>query len=154
MAGRCAPDAKMSRRRLLSGAALLALTGCAPRRHAVPAGLVETTQVPGFENLKFWADEPSDAYAAAIAAKDAQLRAAVTSGKLPAANATHADFLAISGGVDQGAFAAGLLRGWSGRGTRPTFGVVSGVSAGALAAPFAFLGSRYDDALEIGRAHV
>ena len=138
----------ISRRRLLSGAAVLALTGCTPTRHAVPPPLVETTQVPGFEHVKFWADEPSAAYARAIAEKDEQLKAAVTAGKLPPDNLTHADFLAISGGVDQGAFAAGLLRGWTGRGTRPTFGVVSGVSAGALAAPFAFLGAAYDDALE------
>lgn len=132
---------------LVASLAVLVLAGCEPPRKAVPPALVETTQVPGFADDKFWADETSDAYKAAVIEKDRQLRAAVKAGLLPPGNLTHADFLAISGGDDQGAFAAGLLRGWSERGTRPTFGVVSGVSAGALAAPFAFLGPKYDDAL-------
>ena len=58
-----------------------------------------------------------------------------------------ASYLAISGGADSGPFGAGLLVGWSQKGDRPTFKVVTGVSAGALIAPFAFLGSRYDDVL-------
>lgn len=57
-------------------------------------------------------------------------------------------FLAISGGGDNGAFGAGLLNGWSASGTRPTFKVVTGVSTGALIAPFAFLGPQYDHVLE------
>jgi hypothetical protein len=55
--------------------------------------------------------------------------------------------LAISGGGDGGAFAAGLLNGWSAHGDRPEFVAVTGVSAGALIAPFAFLGPRYDPVL-------
>lgn len=58
-----------------------------------------------------------------------------------------ADLLAISGGGDGGAFAAGLLNGWSAHGDRPEFTEVTGVSAGALIAPFAFLGPRYDPVL-------
>jgi len=57
-------------------------------------------------------------------------------------------FLAISGGGDDGAFGAGLLAGWSARGDRPVFGLVTGVSTGALSAPFAFLGSEYDAKLK------
>ena len=53
--------------------------------------------------------------------------------------------LGISGGGDNGAFAAGLLAGWSVHGDRPEFKVVTGISAGALIAPFAFLGPRYDE---------
>jgi predicted acylesterase/phospholipase RssA len=56
--------------------------------------------------------------------------------------------LGLSGGGANGAFAGGLLSGWSRTGTRPVFDVVSGVSTGALAAPFAFLGSDHDDLLE------
>lgn len=59
-----------------------------------------------------------------------------------------ASMLAISGGGDNGAFGAGLLNGWTASGTRPTFKVVTGVSTGALIAPFAFLGPKYDYALE------
>jgi len=55
--------------------------------------------------------------------------------------------LAISGGGSNGAFAAGVLSGWSETGTRPEFDIVTGVSAGALAAPFAFLGPARDRAM-------
>jgi hypothetical protein len=55
--------------------------------------------------------------------------------------------LAVSGGGENGAFGAGLLCGWSERGSRPTFELVTGVSTGALTAPFAFLGSSYDPQL-------
>jgi predicted acylesterase/phospholipase RssA len=56
--------------------------------------------------------------------------------------------LALSSGGADGAFGAGVLVGWSMTGKRPEFDVVSGVSTGALQAPLAFLGSRYDDLLE------
>ncbi len=57
-------------------------------------------------------------------------------------------FLAISGGGDDGAFGAGLLIGWSDRGDRPKFDVVTGVSTGSLSAPFVFLGEKYDTQLK------
>jgi predicted acylesterase/phospholipase RssA len=53
------------------------------------------------------------------------------------------DVLVISGGGDWGAFGAGVLKGWGrvqGELARPRFDVVTGVSTGALIAPFAFLG--------------
>ena len=52
--------------------------------------------------------------------------------------------LSVSGGGENGAFGAGLLCGWSEQGTRPVFDLVTGVSTGALTAPFAYLGSGYD----------
>ena len=52
--------------------------------------------------------------------------------------------LALSGGGEGGAFGAGVLNGWTATGTRPEFTVVTGISTGALIAPFAFLGSDYD----------
>lgn len=54
-------------------------------------------------------------------------------------------WLAISGGGADGAYGAGVLVGWSAAGNRPEFAVVTGSSIGALVAPFAFLGPRYDD---------
>jgi predicted acylesterase/phospholipase RssA len=57
------------------------------------------------------------------------------------------DGLTISGGGANGAFSAGLLVGWTESGTRRSFHFVTGVSAGAMIAPFAFLGSDYDDNL-------
>jgi Patatin-like phospholipase len=55
--------------------------------------------------------------------------------------------LGISGGSEDGAFAAGLLAGWTVHGDRPRFRVVTGISAGALIAPFAFLGPKYDSVI-------
>ena len=59
------------------------------------------------------------------------------------------DMLVISGGGDWGAFGAGVLKGWGrvkGEMARPQFDAVTGVSTGAMIAPFAFLGD--DDAVE------
>ena len=58
------------------------------------------------------------------------------------------DIITLSGGGSNGAFTAGLMRGWTESGARPDFEVVTGVSTGALAAPFVFLGSDWDDELE------
>jgi hypothetical protein len=52
------------------------------------------------------------------------------------------DILVLSGGGDWGAFGAGVLKGWGrvqGELARPSFDVITGVSTGALIAPFAFL---------------
>ena len=57
-------------------------------------------------------------------------------------------YLALSGGGGDGAFGAGLLNGWTESGKRPEFSLVSGVSTGALIAPFAFVGPEYDAYLE------
>lgn len=56
--------------------------------------------------------------------------------------------LALSSGGAEGAYGAGVMKGWSESGTRPQFDVVSGVSTGALIAVLAFLGPEYDDELE------
>ena len=58
------------------------------------------------------------------------------------------EILALSGGGADGAFGAGVLRGWTESGNRPHFDIVTGVSTGALMSVFAFLGPRYDDLLE------
>lgn len=58
------------------------------------------------------------------------------------------NFLAISGGGQDGAFGAGLIKGWTDSGQRPDFQMVTGVSTGALSAPFVFLGPDYDDKLK------
>jgi predicted acylesterase/phospholipase RssA len=49
------------------------------------------------------------------------------------------NILALSGGGSAGAFGAGAVAGLIRSGTRPDFAVVTGVSAGALVAPYAFL---------------
>src|SRR5262245_62176383 len=66
----------------------------------------------------------------------------------PVSPAKQPIVLALSVGAADGAFGAGLLAGWSARGTRPQFTLVTGASAGALIAPFAFLGPAYDETLK------
>jgi predicted patatin/cPLA2 family phospholipase len=85
--------------------------------------------VPGFPDIRFLASSEQDFLHALP----------TTDGASP--------WLALSAGGADGAYSAGLLGGWSAAGTRPNFAVVTGVSSGALVAPFAFLGSRYDDQL-------
>ena len=113
----------------------LALASCAsvPR---IPYTQQEqaTAAIPGIPNARLWADDPA---AIATARRSVVARVAL---KQPTV-------LALSGGGANGAFGAGLLSGWSARGTRPQFTFVTGASSGALIAPFAFLGAGYDEAL-------
>ena len=55
--------------------------------------------------------------------------------------------LALSGGGADGAFGAGALVGLTQAGVRPQFSVVTGVSAGAFLAAYAFLGPEWDQQL-------
>jgi predicted acylesterase/phospholipase RssA len=91
----------------------------------------EAAIVPGIPEARVFADDPSIARRPLID---------------PRARETPV-ILALSGGGADGAFGAGLLNGWTERGDRPKFTVVTGASAGALIAPFAFLGSQYDSVL-------
>lgn len=123
------------------------IAGCATpsRLPAVPRGLTLEAQtvVP---NARYFPDRDDPALIAEARStleKEAAWRAANgVTGPLP-----PAAFLTISGGGGDGAFGAGLLKGWSQSGTRPEFRLVTGVSTGALIAPFAFLGPKYDDVL-------
>ena len=117
------------------------------RFEAVPVELTTRAVVPGIPNARYFvlADvEPlvRDALAARQR-EEAYLSQSGRAGELP-----QLELLAISGGGDKGAFGAGLLNGWTASGTRPTFKLVTGVSTGALIAPFAFLGPEYDKVLE------
>ena len=67
-------------------------------------------------------------------------------GELP--NGGRFDVLVLSGGGGDGAFGAGVLNAWSDHGGRPEFGLVTGISTGALIAPYAFLGPRYNPEIE------
>lgn len=129
----------------------LAASACGPlhRFDAVPVDAEQGATIPNMRNIRFWGDgDPADlakmaaAGQAALEREKAYLAATGHTGPLPPVNA-----LAISGGGENGAFGAGLLIGWTAAGTRPTFKMVTGISTGALTAPFAFLGSAYDDKL-------
>jgi len=136
----------------LAAALLLAnstLCACAHlnREDAVPATLTQSALTTEAADARFWPelDEGGAMKIAALAAS--RERDALTQERGSTQPLPPASYLAISSGGDDGAFAAGLLVGWASRGDRPTFDVVTGVSAGALIAPFAFLGSRYDAVL-------
>jgi Patatin-like phospholipase len=82
--------------------------------------------------------------------KDRQQKLAEQSKKEGGVATTQPDrsILCLSGGGSFGAYSAGVLVGWSERGDRPRFDVVTGISTGALIAPCAFLGPKYDDQLK------
>jgi hypothetical protein len=129
----------------------VALAGCAAAiaRNPVPPALESQASVVGMGTapIRFWGDQlPPNAYAL-VKEKWAQVRAnrpeLLARGRRPVVN-----FLALSGGGSDGAFGAGVLGGWTASGKRPEFDVVTGVSTGALTAPFAFLGPKYDAALK------
>lgn len=123
----------------------LAVGGCSipEREPAVPVGDTEKALPLGLANARFYADgDPRLMLEAGQLALEREKAALPPGTRLPPAS-----FLAVSGGGDNGAFGAGLLNGWTQTGTRPQFKGVTGVSTGALIAPFAFLGSEYDGAL-------
>jgi Patatin-like phospholipase len=66
----------------------------------------------------------------------------------PAPGRKKYEILAVSGGGKYGAYPAGAICGWTARGDRPTFDIVTGVSTGAYVAVFAFLGPKYDETLK------
>lgn len=137
---------------LLIGLVVLWLApGCAtpPRQPAVPDQLQNQAQIPGLEKIRYRIGNLDDIAEMeregieSIKREEAYLAASGHHGPLP-----PAVFLAISGGGDNGAFGAGLLNGWTAAGDRPTFKLVTGVSTGALTAPFAFAGPAYDAKLK------
>src|SRR5262245_10461223 len=98
-----------------------------PKRIPYTADDAAAAIVPGFPNVRAWGDTAEDFRKI-----------------LPSSNGA---WLAMSGGGADGAFAAGVLNGWAQSGKRPEFSVVTGVSIGALLAPYAFLGPKFDDEL-------
>jgi predicted acylesterase/phospholipase RssA len=117
------------------------------RLAAVPKEQEAAAVVGGMSGIRYWqkADlalmqqDGIDAFKREVAL----LAEAGHKGPLPPAN-----YLAVSGGGEDGAFGAGLLTGWTEAGTRPEFKLVTGISTGALTAPFAFLGPDYDPQLK------
>src|SRR5271169_2941775 len=115
----------------------------APKPQNPPAGDAKSTElpprvpytaaealvaaIPGMPEARFWADSEAD------------VRNALP--QEPGA------WLIISSGGSDGASGAGLLNGLTAAGKRPDYAVVTGVSTGALMAPFIFAGQRFDAAL-------
>lgn len=118
--------------------------GCLQRRDAVPQALTEQAVIPGIPNARYWLDQDLTLFIRdATLANDREVEALADS-ELPTDMLPRGYYLAISGGGDAGTFAAGIIAGWTLHGSRPAFKVVTGISAGALVAPFAYLGPEYD----------
>lgn len=119
--------------------------GCAQlgRLPAVSEQNTARAEIAGIPNARFLANdtEAMKAFGRNLYLRERQYLASIDR------PASTEYLLAISGGGDNGAFGAGLLVGWSKHGPRPQFKMVTGVSTGALIAPFAFLGSEYDPVL-------
>jgi predicted acylesterase/phospholipase RssA len=131
----------------------LILQGCAtpPRGQAVPTALETKATVAGFpDDIRYFPRDPEDIkliekeFVDSWSRERQYLRTRGHTGSLPPAS-----YLAISGGGGDGAYGAGFLNGWSQTGTRPQFKLVTGVSTGALIAPFAFLGKDYDPEIKL-----
>ena len=121
------------------------LSGCTtPTRNPVPREHLDRADPRGMEGWRFTGESDAGLSAEVMGDRIAVLRAQMASSGL---DRRTINVLAISGGGDNGAYGAGLLQGWSELGTRPEFNVVTGISTGALSAPFAFLGPEYDDRL-------
>lgn len=133
---------------IVTGCCLLAVGCSSPARlDAVPDAMQKQATVLGRSDLRYWGDETSPAFIEdafeSFAREKAILDRSGHRGPLPPAY-----FLAISGGGENGAYGAGVLVGWSRTGTRPVFKAVTGISTGALTAPFAYLGTDYDEKLK------
>jgi predicted patatin/cPLA2 family phospholipase len=130
-------------------AAILLAAGCGPleRGSSVPRADTARVEPLGLPNARFYADGDAAPLIAEGHAALAREQALMQAQGLSLRQLPPVSYLAISGGGDNGAFGSGLLNGWTELGTRPSFKMVTGVSTGALIAPFAFLGSAYDGQL-------
>jgi len=130
---------------------LLILTqgcGVVRARNPVPPAYMDEARVVGMPDVRGYGDSPDDSMHRS-AVESIRQELAAQPGKPAGVFATPiVDFLALSGGGADGAFGAGLLCGWTEHGDRPQFKVVTGISTGALIAPFAFLGPEYDQRLK------
>lgn len=113
-------------------------SGCVswPDRPPISAVQQNSAQIAGVPGARIWADAPANLWI--------EWRDDLVGQRRSLGFTDHFEILAISSGSDKGAYSAGFLLGWTESGTRPQFAIVSGVSTGALIAPFAFLGSDYD----------
>jgi hypothetical protein len=123
--------------------ALSAYTRLGHRRPVPPSEFGDAIAL-GMRNARFFLAKPE---AISVEQEQALVREAQSLGLSRGDPLPDAQYLSLSGGGDKGAFGAGLLVGWTAHGGRPKFKLVTGVSTGALTAPFAFLGPDYDAAL-------
>lgn len=125
---------------------VLFFSGCKSvvrERNAVPQHLVGDASIPGIPKARFWGDEIPPDHDEWLKVSKAEIKE-----RFSGVYAVPHFYLGISGGGANGAYGAGVLKGWSESGQRPQFTMVTGISTGSIIAPFAFLGSDYDYVLE------
>lgn len=123
----------------------LAISGCAGvplSRDPVPEEDILRAKIPGMAEIRLWGPDRDERMSKDLIESVQQ----EPPGGFPRKADGSLDYsvLVISGGGANGAFGAGVLYGWSQTGTRPHFKLVTGISTGALLAPFAMLGPDYD----------
>lgn len=132
---------------LLALALVSSLAAChGPKRNPVPVASIHEAVIPGMPEVRAMGrqlseDFQEDLERSILEENDEDFPVG------PDGRQTYSALL-VSGGGSNGAFGAGFLKGWTESGTRPAFKIVTGISAGALIAPFAFLGPEYDAKLE------
>jgi predicted acylesterase/phospholipase RssA len=114
-------------------------------RNPLPADIHGEATVLGRDDLRYWGDR---AIPLEERFKEVEEADGPSGRTLEGISNREHHYLAISGGGANGAYGAGLLVGWTALGTRPDFTMVTGISTGALTAPFAFLGPKYDPVLK------
>jgi hypothetical protein len=124
--------------------ALCGLTGCGSlhSRKPLPEQFAGLASPPGYQDIRDWGDHYSPVLQRSV---ESALKTEAATGN--PYGQTPIQYLSLSGGGMNGAFGAGFLCGWSAQGSRPTFDFVTGISAGALLAPFAFTGTNHDATL-------
>ena len=140
----------MVRNCIISLVLVLALTGCGtiPLHTTPPEDKAAQAVVSGFSpNIRAWGDVAPHNLDAVVVKRLAEYKQSHAAYFAEHGVYPPMDYLALSGGGSDGAFGAGILCGWSASGKRPDFTIVTGISTGALIAPFAFLGSDYDPQL-------
>jgi predicted acylesterase/phospholipase RssA len=145
---RCEQDRRLVWQKVWIAAFLvLAVGGCASPERLAPVPSADTTRaLPlGLANARFFPGTQHDEIVAEFDLAIQRQRQAL--GLAADAQLPTAHLLAVSGGGDNGAFGSGLLIGWTEAGDRPDFQLVTGVSTGALIAPFAYLGTDFDPQL-------
>jgi hypothetical protein len=129
---------------------LIAVSGCTQKfvRTAVPVALTDEALPLGLEGVRSWGDNVTQEEIDHLFQTRSALLQERFAKEFAGGITPRLYYLALSGGGQHGAFGAGVVRAWTESGTRPVFDAVSGISTGAIMAPFVFLGSSYDDTLE------
>ena len=108
------------------------VNGMLPRKAIAPAVMANAI-IPADQTIRYWGDDPDFVS---------------THTRIKPGGDGIVDYLTLSGGGINGAYGAGYLVGWTAAGKRPEFEVVTGISVGAMIAPLAFIGPRYDQRLQ------